>query len=181
MFYYDGQKGPTPGIPNPSGTTRPNPWFTDCQHHLSRRMDRPAYPYTHIRVVPGCDQSRHVRALSYKIPTWVSGLRHHRLLLSWQRAGAKLVLDQQFSRAQVHACTRSKAHIACEETDVACGRLKTRALPVKAAARWRAVLARGEELRSRSVRGCRWESGAANQQTPGTLVSLQTGKLGGGG
>jgi hypothetical protein len=64
--------------------------------NLSRPVDRPAYPYTHIRVVPGRDQSRHVRALSYKMPTWVSELRHHRLLLSWQRAGGKLVLDQQF-------------------------------------------------------------------------------------
>jgi hypothetical protein len=95
-----------------------------------------------------------------------------------QRAARKLVLDQRFLRVLADACTRSQAQVACEQTDAAVGPLKSRAHPVNAAAAWRAVLARGEEVWVHSeVAG---ESGAANQQMsddPGP--SLRTRKLGG--
>jgi hypothetical protein len=94
---YDGQEGPTPGFCQA-------PWFTNCQHRRCHAQwaDQPIL--TRPRVVTHCGQSDARRMLSYKSRTWVAGLRHHSLLLSWQRAAAKLVLDQRFERAGKSSC-----------------------------------------------------------------------------
>jgi hypothetical protein len=156
---YDGQEGPTPGFCQA-------PWFTNCQHGRCHAQWANQPILTRPRVVRPCSQSDAGRTLSYKSHTWVSGLRHHNLLLSWQRAAAKLVLDQRFERASKSSCMHEfQAHAVCEHTHADFGRGKTRALPVNAA---RAVLTRVTTRWTveNSVRRA-GESGAANQQMSG--------------